>query len=114
MRRKSKPDFDKLITMDGWYMGDLSYRAMLDYIAPKCFVEASSTGQHGNVLQIIRNKFGIPVCVKVDGYECCDYISVDRIDFFEPWDTYASSLNDYSGDNSYPDDDDEDGSDDND
>lgn len=87
-------------------MTDTLYRAMLDYIAPKCYVESESTGQYGTVIKIIRNRNGLPVCVKVKcKVPICennktttitDYISIDRISFFEPYNTYCISVNEYS------------------
>lgn len=101
-----KANYSDIIKLKGWQMTDTLYRAMLDYIAPKCYVEAESTGQYGTILKVIRNIKGLPVCVKV---KCkvltgennkttttTDYISIDRISFFEPYNTYCISVNEYS------------------
>lgn len=82
--------------LEGWKMGDASYRAMLDYIAPKCYVEASSSNQGGTVEKVIYNRHKVPVCLKVKhGSGVTDYISVDRVDFWEPFDTYVMDLSEY-------------------
>jgi hypothetical protein len=105
---KIKANYSDIVKLKGWQMTDTLYRAMLDYIAPKCYVEAESTGQYGTVKKIIYNRNGLPVCVKVkcevpicDGNNnktitINDYISIDRISFFEPYDTYCISVNEYS------------------
>lgn len=79
------------------FLGTSSYRNMLDNIHKGCYVEAGSTGQAGTVISIIKNKDRIPVCVKVSYKEendktYYDYISVDRISFYEP---YSYSVPDY-------------------
>lgn len=72
------------------FMDTPSYRNMLNNIHIGCYVEASTTTQYGYVKKIIRNKFGVPVCVHVlyeggeENKKKYDYISVDRIDFYEP------------------------------
>lgn len=73
-----------------------SWLAMLMSITTGSFVVAESTGQHGDVVKIFRDKYGTPVCLKVKyetddewGY---DYISVDSVTAFEPaWNTDAIS-----------------------
>jgi hypothetical protein len=93
---------DNLLKLDGWKLSDPEYRSILDYIEPKCYIEASSSGQWGTVEKVIRNKNGIPVCVKArysDNHgknNLVDYISVDRIDFFEPYSRYVSDLGQYN------------------
>jgi len=71
----------------GGYFSEAHYRAMLRNMAPGCDVEASSTKQGGTITRIIRNIYGAPVCVQVatgEGHKQIDFISVDRIDCFEP------------------------------
>jgi hypothetical protein len=91
-------DFKNINSLDGWKLNNSEYRAMLDYIEPKCFIEASATGQWGTVVKVIRNKDKIPVCIKVrysnrhGKNNMIDYISVDRIDFFEPYRNCVSNL----------------------
>lgn len=89
MRRKTEPNFEELMKLKGLCQPSASYRNMLDNIHPKCYVEASSTGQYGTVEDLVRNKYGIPVCIKVryGDDNSVDYISVDRIDFWEPFDS---------------------------
>ncbi len=70
-------------------------RQVMDNIDKKCYVEtrADLEGeiQGGTVDKIIRDKYGIPVCVRV---VCTppgqkpqyDFIEVSRISFFEPYD----------------------------
>ena len=82
--------------LNGWFLGDARYRAMLDYIAPKCYVEASTTRQGGEVLDVIYNMYDVPVCLKVrHGSGKIDYISVDRIDFWEPFNNFYTDLSEY-------------------
>lgn len=101
--KEKRLKFMDLLNLKGYEMSNPQYRAMLDYIEPKCYVEALSTQQYGTVVKVIRNKKNIPVCVKVkyavtEGVKekCTDYISVDRINLFEPYRIYTSNENDYS------------------
>ena len=60
-----------------------------EYTALGCYVEAESTKQAGRVASVIRNMKGIPVCLKVYTAEGKrDFISVDRVSMWEPYDTY--------------------------
>lgn len=75
---------------------DPHMRAVHSAIKPQCYVEClpDSNGdiQGGTVTKVIRDRYGIPVCVQVDfsadGSEIkkYDYISMDRIWLFEPYD----------------------------
>ena len=102
VKRKSKPDWESLMSMCSNNMSNGSYRNMLDNVHPGCYVEAESTMQGGTVVGVIRDKSGVPACFKVkyvrgvgddyvDGDEDCaeiegfDYIPVDRITFYEPF-----------------------------
>lgn len=104
MKKQFKAKFEDLIKLNGWQMFTSKYRAMLDYLEPKCYVEAQSSDQHGIVDKVIRNSKGIPVCVRVkskdvdSGKSITDYISVDRIDFFEPYRFYTMDEFEYSED----------------
>lgn len=79
------------------FLDTSSYRNMLDNIHKGCYIESESTNQHGTVVDIIKNKYKIPVCIKVlykneeDWKTYYDYISVDRISFYEPYDFYVSN-----------------------
>ena len=88
---------------DSKFLSTPSYRNMLDNIHKGCHVEAESTNQGGTVVSIIKNKDGIPVCLKVaykeeNGKTYYDHISVDRISFYEP---YSFSVPDYEYSDNY-------------
>ena len=84
------------------FLGTSSYRNMLDNIHKGCYIESESTNQGGTVVSIIKNKYKIPVCVKVsyieNGKTYYDHISVDRISFYEP---YSFSVSDYEYSDNY-------------
>ena len=83
----------------GLCMETETYRAMLDYIKPGCYVESENTGQHGTVSKVIRSCNGVPVCVRVNVDDRrVDFISVDRITLFEPYDAWCDCLSSYSDD----------------
>ena len=89
--------YEKLMAME-----DLTpkERAFLDCVDKRWYVETRplSDGyvQGGNVTKIIRDKYGVPVCLQVkDGGEKTDYISVERISFFEPYNNFISDYTDY-------------------
>lgn len=86
------PDYEKLETLDSPYMSNNEFQSMLLSIRPNCYVEANSSEQRGTVSKVIFSKDHISVCVQVkmkDGVR--DYISVDRISLFEPYDFCDSS-----------------------
>ena len=97
-RRPRTADWDELMRRHGGSLlfgGDEGFRNLLDNIHPKCSVEAEGTHQHGDVVEIVRDRYGIPVAVKVayeekseDGTteEGMDYIAVSDITFWEPFD----------------------------
>lgn len=96
-KRKLRPDYDEImkITNEGYRrISTLSYRNLLDNIHKGCYVESESTRQAGTVTQVIRNQYGLPVCLKVEydheGLTLDDYISVDRISLWEPYSYYVS------------------------
>lgn len=94
MRRKTKPDFSDIMKMHGFTQSNADYRNMLDNIHLQCYVESDNVNdlsQGGSVEKIIRNKYGIPVCFKVRCGGDIDYISADRVTFWEPYDHYSSN-----------------------
>lgn len=99
---KRRTDYRNVMQMEGLLISNPRYREMLDYIEPKCYVEASTTGQGGTVLKVIYNMYNLPVCVKVKhGSGRTDYISIDRIDFWEPFRECAPNLNIYQDEEDY-------------
>lgn len=89
------------------FLSTPSYRNMLNNIHIGCYIEAESTGQGGDVIEIIRDKNQIPVCIKVS-YKpenskraIQDYISVDRISFYEPYDFVVSNEEYYDDDDDW-------------
>lgn len=83
---------------------DPQMRAFLDLVGPKWYIETAPDGdgecQGGTVDKVFRDKYGIAVCfrVKLDepyGRKKYDYISADRVSFFEPYDLWVSSFEDY-------------------
>ena len=103
-------DWDELMTRKGGNLtfgSDEAYRNLLDNIHLKCSVEAEDTHQHGDVTGIIRDRYGIPVAVKVEYEENVeedtvvhgiDYIAMGDITFWEPYDHCVPNENyhDYS------------------
>lgn len=89
--KKKSTNYNELMKMESQWLPSSSYRNMLDNIHPGCYVEAESTRQHGTVDSVVRNKHGIPVCIKVrcgDTGET-DYISADRVSLWETYDSYV-------------------------
>lgn len=72
-----------------------AHRAFLDYVRPKCYVEASWTNQGGTVVKVIRDDRHVPVLLEVDGGRGRDYIACSDVDFFEPYDDYCGDLSEY-------------------
>ena len=92
----NKLEHTELMKMGSIKMPNSHYRAMLAYICPKCYLEVFSPQQSGIVKRVLRNKYGIPVCVEVEsGGGGKDYISLDSVDFFEPYDEYPSDMSEY-------------------
>lgn len=94
-------DFKKLIARTE----SPAERAILDNICRGCYVETRTDGdgdiQSGYVIDVIRDKYGIPVCVGVAddnelGSVTKDHISVERIHVFEPYDHYVSDPSGYT------------------
>lgn len=83
---RSREQHEQLVAREGLVMPSDRYRKMLDLIAPRDYVEAESTKQCGTVNAVIRDATGWPVCVEVgDKNRGFDYISIDRIDFWEQY-----------------------------
>ena len=87
MRRKTQPAYEDVMKLESHEMSTYSYRNLIDNVHKGCYVEAASSQQAGIVESIIRNRLGIPVCLKVRYGEdaSVDYISVDRVSFWEPY-----------------------------
>lgn len=94
-------NFEKLCDrVDGPYM-----RAVYSYIKPQCYVECApdihGDVQGGTVDKVIRDKYGIPVCVRVERTpegakrKQYDYIAMTRIKLFEPYDEWVSDYSDF-------------------
>lgn len=92
MQKKLKAEYSDIIALenvDYERLPTLTFRNLLDNVQIGCYVEAESTKQAGRVASVIRNMKGIPVCLKVYTAEGeRDFISVDRISMWEPYDTY--------------------------
>lgn len=86
----------------------LSHRALLDLVDIGWYVETrkdkNGEVQGGNVSKVIRDKYGIPVCLQVpiesehceySGRNKYDYISVDRVVFYEPTCEFPRDLSEY-------------------
>lgn len=92
MQKRLKAEYSDIITLenvDYERLPTLTFRNLLDNVQIGCYVEAESTRQAGMVVSVIRNRRGVPVCLKV----CTakgerDFISVDRVSMWEPFDTY--------------------------
>lgn len=114
-RRPSEPDYNELMRREGGHLGfgsDAAFRNMLDNIHLRCSVEAEGTHQYGDVTGIIRDRYGIPVAVKVHYESECangevvsgvDYIAMADITFWEPYDSWVPNEN-YEDDSSIVDD----------
>lgn len=61
-------------------------RCMRYFIGNRCHVESQIAHTAGEVVDVIRNHDGVPVCVKIDtGRGYCDYLEMSLIDFYEPY-----------------------------
>lgn len=101
LRKKfKKPDWEEIMFLTNEHYERLSaagYRNLIDNVHEGCYVESESTNQFGNVTDVIRNRFGFPVCLEVyvEQLKTTDYIPVDRIskwvsaDFIFPDAMYA-------------------------
>lgn len=94
-RIPQEADFEELMKRESRYMSNHSFRRMLDNVTPKCQVEAEYTHQGGSIVEIIRDRYGIPACFKVEPYRynkdkspgwTYDYIPVTEVTLYEPWD----------------------------
>ena len=94
-------DWNELMTRNGGSLtfgSDDAFRNLLDNIHLKCSVEAEDTHQHGDVVGVIRDRYGIPVAVKVEYEEDVEedtvvrgieYIAMSDITFWEPYDHWV-------------------------
>ena len=90
IQRKRQPDPEQLGIMRSQYLRTSSYHCLLECIYPGCRVIAEYTGQSSEVLEIIRDRHGIPACLKVkyetktdDGDQIWgyDYIPIDQVTY---------------------------------
>lgn len=98
MGRRAKVTVDYDALMARWIP---DYQKKILYcIKEKDYIETGEykdgTCQHGTVVEIIRDKYGIPACFKVSigsGKNICyDYISATAVTFLEPYD--STDIND--------------------
>lgn len=78
-------------------------RQMLDNLDVNCYVEtakdADGYAQSGTIKKVLRDQFGIPACVQITRNNAegkYEYISVDRITFWEPYDHINGETWDYA------------------
>lgn len=82
----------------------LLIRSIACWVKPKCYIETmpdrDGIVQSGEVKKVIRDKYHIPVCLKIkSGDGRTDYVPIDRITFFEPYDhDYDYHLDNYRTD----------------
>lgn len=81
-------EHDRIMELESYQMPAAQFRAFLESVKERWYVETRpfSDGlvQGGTVTEVMRDKFGIPVCIRVkSGDGCGDLISVERISFFE-------------------------------
>lgn len=79
---------------------NLERRAFLDLVDLQWYIETDFTvdgnAQGGDVIEIIRDKYGIPVCFKVENSNGeRDWIEANRVTFFEPYDCWVDNVEDY-------------------
>jgi len=83
----------------------LEKRAFLDLVKAGWYIETApcvdGMCQGGTVAKVIRDKYGIPVCFKTDGSDDTDWISADRVMFFEPKDEWVADCWDYMTEEEY-------------
>lgn len=107
-RIPQEADFQELMKRESHYMTNHNFRRMLDNVTLRCRVVSEGTHQWGSIVEIIRDRYGIPACFKVEPYGYTednpadwtyDYIPVSEVTLYEPWnaDGYGYGL-DYSGD----------------
>lgn len=100
IRRPREADYHTVMKRSSVNMLPADYRCMLANITLNCYVEAEFTCQSGRVVDIIRDRFGIPACFKVkysmwnnDGTEVVgwgyDYIQPADVTLFEFACTYV-------------------------
>ena len=77
-------------------------RQMLDNLDVNCYVETGEDAdgyvQSGTIKKVLRDQFGIPACVQITRNNAegrYEYISTDRIVFWEPYDHINGETWDY-------------------
>lgn len=93
-------EHDRIMELESYQMPTAQYRAFLESVKEKWYVEtrpfSDGAVQSGTVAEVLRDKFNIPVCLRValgdGGY---DFISVDRISFFEADEYFDADYGDY-------------------
>lgn len=71
------------------------WRAFLDYVCPGFYVESSKTGKGGTVKNLRKDKLGIPYELRVERAGEIFTMNVSDVDFFEPYDSWVSSCEEY-------------------
>lgn len=83
----------------------LEKRAFLDLVKTGWYIETApcvdGVCQGGTVAQVIRDRYGIPVCFKTESEDDADWISADRVMFFEPKDEWVNDCWDYMTEEEY-------------
>ena len=118
-RRPSQVNWDRLRSKRSCCMHSSLYHRMLNEIHPECYIETEKSkgcdAQYGAVVEIIRDKYGIPVCFKVQYMESYDdkivkgydYISANEVVLceprhdFDPIEAYGFCGSDYQDENAY-------------
>lgn len=90
IRRKLEPDFEEVVKRHSPLMDDLAFRNFLMNVEPRDYVSSDATVQGGEVVQVIRDRLGVPACLKVvytvegpqntDDRQGYDYIPVQVVD----------------------------------
>lgn len=108
-RIPKEANYEELMKRSSLNMPTDTYRRMLDNVTPRCQVEAEYTRQWGSIVEIIRDRYGIPACFKVEPYGYTednppdwtyDYIPVTEVTLYEPWseEGYGYGFVDYGSD----------------
>lgn len=89
IRRPREADYNVLMMRNSLNMFPADYRCMLDNITIDCYVEAEYTCQSGKVVDILRDRFGIPACFKIR-YDMWNDAGTEKVgwgyDFVQPSD----------------------------
>lgn len=80
--------YDRIADRENCQMPSEQFKEFLRYVREKWYVETrpfpDGAVQEGTVIEVLRDKFDVPVCLRVksgDGEQ--DLIAVDRVSFFE-------------------------------